>query len=427
MSNLQAWLDETLLELNLTDTMELPQGFSRLSFTDEEKRAHAVFRQIAKELGLKVSQDEAGNQWAIWETDPHAPIIAMGSHLDTVYGGGGYDGAAGVLAALAAVKELKDSGFTPEKNIAVICFISEESARFAVSTVGSKAVAGTLDKEELANLEDKDGITFKTAVQDFDLDWDTLEKAEVAPEKIEQFIELHIEQGTILEKAGAEIGVVQGIACPVRLKVRVKGQANHTGTTPMGERKDAFVAGAPLVNFVQEEAEKWNEESDVPLVATVSTVQLSPNAMNVIPGEVEFGIDIRSVNDKLKRGFAEAVQAFCREIEVKHPVTVEVETIVNNDSVLLDEGVHDRLKEAGERAGMKTLSMNSGAGHDVMNMAQRWPSGLIFIPCRDGLSHHPEEHAEISDIEKGVRVMVDYLKNEAGKKHELSCCHCRAA
>lgn len=415
MSNLQAWLADTLLELNLTDTMERPEGFSRLSFTEEEKEAHQAFARIAGSLGLSVSQDDAGNQWAVWETDPEAKTIAMGSHLDTVYGGGGYDGAAGVLAALGAIKELKDSGFTPEKNIAAVCFISEESARFAVSTVGSKAVAGTLDKDALAGLTDKDGISFKEAVQDFGLDWDKLEKAAAAPLEIDQFIELHIEQGTVLEEAGAEIGIVEGIACPVRLKVRVKGQANHTGTTPMGERKDAFVAGAPLVNYVQEEAEKWNEDADVPLVATVSTVQIKPNAMNVIPGEVEFGIDIRSVSDKLKRDFAEAVKAFCRSIEDNHPVSVTIETIVDNDSVHLDEGVKNRLAEAGERAGMKTMLMNSGAGHDVMNMAASFPSGLIFIPCRDGLSHHPEEHAEISDIEKGVLLMVDYLKAEAGK------------
>lgn len=415
MNEFHVWLEEKLLELNLTRTMNVPDGFSRLSFTEEEKEAHQQFKNIAVELELTTYQDAIGNQWALWEVSPDEKIIAMGSHLDTVYGGGGYDGTAGILAAFGVIKLMKREGFVPKKNLAVICFVSEESARFAVSTVGSKAVIGNLNKKEMAKLQDKDGVYLKDAIESFGVKWDLIEQAEVPEEKIERFLELHIEQGTILEDAGAQIGIVSGIACPVRLKVQVKGQANHTGTTPMNERKDAFVAIAPLITFVREEALKWNETSDVPLVATVSTVQLKPNAMNVIPEEVELGIDIRSVDDELKRTFAREITAFCGDIERKEQVMIKVETLVDNDSVMLDDRVHENLLKASRTKGYKTLSMNSGAGHDVMNMALKWPAGLIFIPCRDGLSHHPEEHAEIADVEKGIQTMVYYLKNEAGE------------
>ncbi|WP_339226767.1 M20 family metallo-hydrolase [Oceanobacillus sp. FSL K6-2867] len=415
MSIDRAWLEEKLLELNLTDRMDVPEGFSRLSFSQEEKRAHQQFINIAQELGLETHQDEAGNQWAIWKAaGDDQPNIAVGSHLDTVYSGGGYDGVAGVLTGLAAIKQLKDLKFKPEKNIAIICFVSEESARFGVSTVGSKAIAGMLDKEEIASLEDKDGVTFKQAIDSFGVDWESIEKAEVPTDKIESFLELHIEQGSILEEAGVSIGIVNGIACPVRLKVNVKGMANHTGTTPMDRRKDALVICAPLFNFVHDKALEVNKQAEVPLVATVSTVKLKPNAMNVIPGEVELGIDIRSVDDTRKRNFADDIRAYCRDLAEKHGVTVEVATLVDNDSVLLDGQIHEKIEAACQSAGLTYISMNSGAGHDVMNMAAKWPSGLLFIPCRDGLSHHPKEHTEVDDLAKGTAIIVNYLQAEAG-------------
>ncbi|WP_255726832.1 M20 family metallo-hydrolase [Sporosarcina sp. ACRSM] len=413
MDLITLWLEEKLLALNGTTTMNRPDGFTRLGFSLEEKKAHSQFAEIAEELGLITYQDEAGNRWAVWEVDQQAPTIAMGSHLDTVHSGGGYDGLAGVLCALAAVKQLKDCAFRPKKNIAVISFISEESARFGISTIGSKAIIGELHKAELAPIQDSDGITVTQAMEDYGIDWDRIEQAEVPRENLEFFLELHIEQGSILEKNHYDIGVVKGIACPIRLIIRAQGTANHTGTTPMDERKDAFVAIAPLVTFVYEEALKMNENNGSTIVATVSKATLKPNAMNVIPSEVELGIDIRSVDDDLKRIMKEKIIDFCQQVEQKHPVTVEVQTLVNNDSVLLDEAMQTKLLQVSERLGYKTMRMDSGAGHDVMNMAKRWPSGLLFIPCRDGLSHHPKEFTSIENLEKGTHVLVEFLRTEA--------------
>ncbi|WP_239984549.1 M20 family metallo-hydrolase [Lentibacillus sediminis] len=414
MSDRKAWLLETLHILNGTDTMDASDGFTRLSFTEAEKAVHRQFAVTAEELGLSVRSDEAGNQWALWEADASAPMITLGSHLDTVDNGGGYDGVAGVLTALAAVKQLKDSGYQPKKTIAVICFVFEESARFGVSTIGSKAITGKLDKQAIADVEDRDGVTIREAAKGFGLDWGAIDEAAVPSNRIESFLELHIEQGTVLPDSGCEIGIVHGIACPVRLKVTASGMANHTGTTPMDKRQDAFAAVAPLVQAVQQEAFKRNQEADQQLVATVSTVNLKPNAMNVIPGEVELGIDIRSVDDAAKRNFAAWVKEHCAELESETGVNIDVSTLVNNDSVMLDDPIREKLLNVSRDLGYRTLEMNSGAGHDVMNMQAKWPSGLVFIPCKDGISHHPAEFASMEDIDRGVQVLAAFLKSEAG-------------
>ncbi|MCA1011917.1 M20 family metallo-hydrolase [Halobacillus halophilus] len=416
MTNLEEWLNQHLLELNLTDEMDYENGFTRLSYTEDEKQAHQAFSRIAENLGLDVHSDQAGNVWAEWKTDTEAPVVALGSHVDTVSSGGGYDGVAGVLTALAAIKLLKDQDYTPRKNISVICFASEESARFGVSTIGSKAVSGLLDKDDVANVEDAEGVTIKEAVESFGLSWDTIDQAEKGEKELESFLELHIEQGTQIENHGADIGIVRGVACPIRLQITAEGMANHTGTTPMNRRSDAFAAIAPLITFVEEQANQMNEEQDVPLVATVSTVQLHPNVMNVIPGQVELGIDIRSVDDTLKKELADRIESFCRKIEDKRKIHVHVKTLVNNNSVFLDPNLQGKLAKVTDQLQLKSMEMDSGAGHDVMNMAEKWPSGLLFIPCEEGISHHPKEYASNEDLAKGARVMAEYLKVETGEK-----------
>ncbi len=416
MNNLTDWLEEHLLKLNLTDEMDYTHGFTRLSYTKEEKQAHQVFQAIAENLGLDVHTDQAGNLWATWHVNKNAPTIAVGSHLDTVSSGGGYDGVAGVLTGLAAIKRLKDQNYTPQKNITILCFASEESARFGVSTIGSKAISGLLAKDEVASVKDAEGISIQESVESFGLSWDKIDQAEVNANRLESFLELHIEQGTQIEEHGAQIGIVRGVACPIRLNVTAFGMANHTGTTPMGRRQDAFASIAPLITFVEEQALQMNEAASLPLVATVSTGHIRPNVMNVIPGEVELGIDIRSVDDKLKKELAQRIQQYCKEIECKRNISVEVQTLVDNDSVFLDTNIHNKLSNIAEDLNMKTLTMDSGAGHDVMNMAHKWPSGLLFISCQDGISHHPREYASPEDLVTGTKVIAEYLRVESGGK-----------
>lgn len=413
---MKKWLDKTLKDLNLVNDMEQEEGFTRLGYSKEEQKAMAVFVTVAKELGLEVRSDAAGNRIARWNPTEGArslPAIAMGSHVDTVQNGGGYDGVAGVLCALGAIKHLKEDGFLPSSPLEVICFASEESSRFGISTIGSKAMSGIIKLEELENVTDEKGITIRQAVESVGLRWEDIAKANRPKEEIKKFIELHIEQGVQLEDNNADFGAVESIACPIRLKIKVYGQSGHTGTTPMGKRKDALVAIAPLIPYVSENAERITKEANKNLVATVSTVSLFPNAISVIPDMVEIGIDIRSVKDELKEKLNDLIVEKCQELEKTYNVNIVIETLVNNKSVALDQHTVSELKTAGESAGYRGFTMDSGAGHDVMNMAQKWPSGLIFIPCKDGISHHPKEHASLEDLEMGVAIIVQYLKETA--------------
>lgn len=413
MNSLRQWLQENLLMLNLTDTMENSNGFTRLGFTKEEKAAHARFREIAESLGLKTWQDEIGNQWALWEVNPDLPTIGMGSHLDTVVEGGGYDGVAGILCSLGAVRELKRNNFSPEKNIAIVCFISEESARFGVSTIGSKTIIGEIDKEKWQNITDSKGISIRQAVEDYGSNWNEIENAVCRDERFESFIELHIEQGTQLYKQQKDIGIVRRISTPIRLQTTAYGMSSHTGTTMMEERKDALVAISPIITFVNEKAIEFNKSSDRPLVATVSTVHMQPNVMNVIPGEVQFGIDIRSSDDQLKEKFASMVIEECKKLGTQHDIEVEVKEIVNEKSVILDQTVQSILSAICDDLSISYIHMNSGAGHDVMNIAKKWPAGLLFMPSVDGISHHPGEFTPVNNLEIGVEVLKAYIERES--------------
>jgi hydantoinase/carbamoylase family amidase len=414
--SIEQWLEQHLLQLNLVQDMNQPDGFSRLGFSSEEWEAHDVFIKIAERLGLTVTRDQAGNVIARWNPENHnasLPAVTLGSHLDTVKGGGGYDGVAGILCALGAIKGLRDNGFQPDYPIEVICFASEESSRFPISTIGSKAMSGIIKPKELEKVKDEAGYTVKQAVESRGLNWDTIRYAEREENEIKSFVELHIEQGLRIENAGADFGIATAVACPIRLKIEIEGKMGHTGTTPMGMRQDALVAAAPLITFISEKAEQLSKESQYPIVATASKLSLKPNAMNVIPGIVELGVDIRSVDDALKEQFKALVKEKCSSIEKEQNVNINIEVLVHNASIHLDENLSVKLKEIGESLGYRCLVMESGAGHDVMNMSKKWPSSLVFIKCRDGLSHHPDEHAALEDLRLGVDILVGYLQQEA--------------
>ncbi|WP_018923487.1 M20 family metallo-hydrolase [Salsuginibacillus kocurii] len=416
---MQEWLYRTLLDLNVTEQMQRREGFTRLSYTAEEAEAMQVFIEKAEELGLAVNKDSAGNLIARWEVEGTADepsAVSTGSHLDTVENGGGYDGAAGVLCGLAAIKQLKDEGWSPARPLEVICFASEESARFGVSTIGSKAMSGLLEPEAVENVTDKHGVSIREAVESQGLSWNEITQAERRAHELHSFVELHIEQGTRIEQAKADIGVVSAIACPIRLQVKIEGQANHTGTTPMGQRSDALLAAVPIIEKVEEAAKKLSDQPGPPLVATASTINASPNVMNVIPGFVEVGIDIRSVSDQKKKDAAKQIKETCEQVAAEKSVDITVETLVNNPSIALDESLESVLQSVIEKVGYTAYPMESGAGHDVMNMSQRWNAGLLFVPCQDGLSHHPKEHAELEDLEKGALVLAEYMRTVTEKR-----------
>ena len=269
-------------------------------------------------------------------------------------------------------------------------------------------MSGLLDPA-IGTLKDQHGTTLAEAVESQGFDWKDLRKAKRSKEELKSFVELHIEQGMHIAEHEKNYGIVKGVACPIRLAVTFNGKAGHTGTTPMDRRQDALAAAAPFVSFVQETALQLNDVYEKPLVATVSTLTASPNSMNVIPQTVTAGVDIRSVDDLLKKKMADAIQSEVARIEQVTGVSVTIEVLVNNPSVLLDETIAEQLFDAGNQEAYLAHRMDSGAGHDVMNMAQMWPSGLLFIPCKDGLSHHPDEHATVEDLKMGAELLARYL------------------
>ncbi|WP_332870988.1 hydantoinase/carbamoylase family amidase [Planococcus sp. MB-3u-03] len=252
------WLIEQLQRMNLSNVLVQPQGFTREGYTAEETEAIEVFKAIAEGLGLDVSEDAAGNAIARWNVTGGNAAVATGSHLDTVPNGGAFDGGAGVVCGLGAIKMLKEADFKPQRPIEIICFRSEESSRFGVSTIGSKAMSGLLDPS-IGTLKDQHGVTLAQAVESQGFVWQDLVNAKRSKQELKCFVELHIEQGMHIVNHEKDYGVVKGVACPVRLAVTFNGKAGHTGTTPMDQRQDALAAAAPFISFVQETALQMND------------------------------------------------------------------------------------------------------------------------------------------------------------------------
>ncbi len=410
---LMEWLEQHLLQLNLESTaIDYTEGYTRLGYSEEERKAMEVFESIARSLHMSVRKDQAGNRIARWEGREKLPPMALGSHVDTVKNGGAYDGVAGVLCALAAIHQLQLDGFVPVRPIEVICFAAEESACFGVSTIGSEAMAGMLDKEAICSLEDQEGLTVQEAIISAGLDWDSIQDAERQKDDVYKYLELHIEQGSRLEHAGKQFGVVTAIARPVRFLLEIIGQTNHSGTTYMDERKDALVAASSLVSFIYHRAKELSQSEKHPIVATVGTFNVSPNATTSVPGFVELGIDIRSVDDSLKSTLGKEIDHTLKDIQKEYHVESTIEKIVDNPSVFLDENFAKKIKDIGEKSGFTSMYMESGAGHDVMNMAKKWPAGLIFIPCKDGISHNPKEYASLEDLAMGSTSLTHIIKSE---------------
>ena len=363
-------------------------------------------------IGMSVREDEIGNLFGrLPGTEEGALPVALGSHLDTVPEGGNYDGILGVVGALAAVERLQQEGAVFKNPVEVIVFAAEESSRFNVATMGSKAMAGRAPVEQWCLLKDKQGMTFEEALNACGLKPDQLSEVSRKAGEWKAFLELHIEQGPVLEKEGLEIGVVQAIVGLLGLKVVVKGQAGHAGTTPMVGRRDALVSASHIIQAVQEVG---LSESDLGTVATIGEFKVFPGAMNVIPGRVEIWIDLRSIDEEsLMRAFQtlkDEIADICAEAETG----ASIEVLYSEKPVPMSGEIVDLLKNICEKEKISYRLMPSGAGHDAMNMAELTNAGMIFIPCRDGLSHHPEEYASPEDMERGIRVLMQALR-------ELAC------
>lgn len=394
-------LENTLFEINRFGYSD--QGINRLAYSKVEREAVRYFIELCEREGLQVRMDSCGNMIARREgLNPDAPVVAIGSHLDTVDQGGKFDGALGVISALEVIRSLNEKGIRTEHPIELIAFACEESSRFGVSTIGSKAMAGLLQKEHILQLKDKNGLTFKHALQACGLDYEHLENSERRSNEFRVFLELHIEQGPILEMRGKQIGIATGIAAPSRFNITIQGHAAHSGTTPMSGRKDAFLGAAQIALELEQAA---LAESVHGTVATVGVCDIKPGAMNVVPDFADIQLDIRGISVPSKNRVIEWMFRTVEQVKAKRNCQIQVVRLSDEKPVQLNADVIESLIDSCEEQGLTYIQMPSGAGHDAMNMARLCPTGLIFVPSKNGISHHHEEFTSAEQIGWGASLL----------------------
>jgi hydantoinase/carbamoylase family amidase len=396
-------VEQTLNEINQFGRID--NGVTRLAFTNQEKQATEYFINHCEREGLQVRVDECGNVIARREgLNPGSPVVAVGSHLDTVGGGGRFDGTLGVVAGLEVVRSLNDQGIVTKHPIEIISFACEESARFGVSTIGSKAMTGLLSKDEISNLIDKEGMPIREAFSNRGLDFTIVDQAARRRGELKAFFELHVEQGPLLEKENKQIGIATAISSPTRLEVKVKGKSSHSGTTSMNLRKDALLGASEICLALEQSAKK---EAHNGTVATTGVFEVKTGAMNVVPGDVEMKIDIRSTSMKSKQKVVKKLLETFDAVIGKRGLSVTWNLLSDEEPVPLDKEISTGLSKMCDRLGVSSILMPSGAGHDAMNMAKICPTGLIFVPSVDGLSHHADEYTAIEDIGVGVKLLEE--------------------
>jgi N-carbamoyl-L-amino-acid hydrolase len=378
-------------------------GITRLAYSSEEHQAKQHFISLCRQEGMTVRCDQAGNVIARRSGMNHdAPAVACGSHLDSVINGGNYDGAIGVLAGLEVVRRLNENHVETAYPIEIIVFACEESSRFGVSTVGSKAMSGQISLSSLASLKDAQDISFKEAVEAVGLSFEAFPLAQRSSDDLKAFIELHIEQGPVLEKGRYQVGVVKAIAAPTRYAILINGEAGHSGTTTMGLRRDALAAAAEVILAVERLA---NQESSNHSVGTVGVCRVHPGAANTIPGKVELIAEFRSVNRESKQRLHQLFFDKMEEIKQRRKIDIDVRLLSDESPVELDSTITGTISNICASSGYVYHEMVSGAGHDAMNMASLCPTGLIFIPSVNGISHHPDEFTRPQDIAVGVDLL----------------------
>jgi len=379
----------------------------RAVYTDEDREAKRIIKEWMENAGLSVYEDPMGNLFGRLqgETDK---VILIGSHIDTVKNGGKYDGAAGIATAVAALEILVRNAGRPDKTIEVVALAEEEGSRYDRSYLGSKGITGKLAREDLFDV-DSEGITIFDAMSGAGYSPSELEK--VVREDIEAFVELHVEQGPVLHAEGIKIGVVNSIVGIFSYEIKIRGFQNHAGTTPMRMRKDPVVALARIINEVTAEAQKISDTATI----TFGRIETVPGMSNVIAQEVIFTVDLRDgVNGKIEE-IDEMLKAKLKNAEADG-YEVSIKTGCREMPVSLDKRIVDTIREAALSRGIEFIEINSGAGHDAQIFADAIPTGMIFIPSVDGISHSPLEYTTEEDLEAGMLVLLSTVQKLAYSK-----------
>lgn len=408
----------------LSEIGRTPQGgVTRLAFTREDMAGRNLLRAWMNETGLEIQCDAIGNLiGTLRGRDANAPILACGSHIDSVVNAGKYDGIVGMIAAVECARVLREY-HKLHCALHVINFVMEESSRFSAGYgFGSRVMAGLeISKQELF-ARDRSKVLQARAIQELK-GWETGSK--IATERtalretqkdidasrfdwsrVRAFVELHIEQGPVLESAQKQIGIVTAVAAPTRLHLILTGEQNHSGTTPMNLRHDALACAAEIILAVENTA---NEFSSRHVVATVGVIQNEPNVMNVIPGRVELRVDIRSADGEAKRAFTQTIQNTMRVIAQQRGIGIESHTLADETPVTFSDDVVTAIERVCAAQNIDAMKMPSGAGHDAAHIARVAPTGMIFIPSRGGISHDPREFSSTEQIARGTQALLGTL------------------
>ena len=390
---------------------------TRLVFSIKELRSRQLLIHLMRQAGLKIRIDVIGNITGRFDgTNPKAPAVLAGSHLDTVIHGGKYDGPVGVIGALEAIRTISENQITVRSPLEVVCFVGEESSRFGFSTLGSSLLAGEVKSKDLTNAVDPKGTRLEDVLASLGISRRNLKSLKRDPKSLKAYLELHIEQGPILEAKGKRIGLVTSIAAPSRFRVVFKGQADHSGTTPMEMRKDALVASAHLIDYIEKICRKHSSMEKGRVVGTVGAMKIEPGVINAVPGRTELSVDIRSTSAQVKDRVARMVKDQARKIAQRRSIGVDILSIREENPVPLDHRLLQVTREVCDQNGIDYEIMPSGAGHDAMQMAKITPAGMIFVPSKRGISHNQLEWTDPGDIALGAQLLMETMIRVANGK-----------
>jgi len=383
-----------------------PPAVTRIVFTPTDLKARAWVISRCEEAGLTVRQDAIGNIFARWNgADPAAPAVGTGSHIDAIPNAGKYDGVVGVLGGLEAIRALRRGGFRPKNSLELLVFATEEPTRFGIGCLGSRLLSGTLSAEVAGRLKDRDGESMDEVRRKAGLSGD-LQDVKLPKGYYKGFVELHIEQGPLLERARTSLGIVRSIAAPASLRIAIEGAGGHAGGVLMPDRKDALCAAAELILEV-ENAARSSGAADT--VATVGVCEVFPGAVNSIPSRVGMTLDIRDTDQARRDGVMQTIERAEQNISAKRQVSIQSELLNADAPADCAPEVRAALADSCHEHGFQFLEMVSRAYHDSLFLSRIAPTGMLFIPCRNGYSHRPDEYAAPEDIARGAIVLAESL------------------
>jgi ureidoglycolate amidohydrolase len=383
-----------------------PPVVTRVVFSEADLRARAFVKRLCSEAGLSIREDAVGNTFARWVgREPDLPAAATGSHIDAIPNAGRYDGTVGVLGGLEAIRALARGGFRPRRSIELVVFTSEEPTRFGIGCLGSRLLAGLLDALAGERLKDREGASLDQvrAAAGFT---GPLASVRLPAGYYSAFVELHIEQGPLLEQRQLDLGVVTAIAAPASLKIRIEGEGGHAGAVLMPDRRDAFLAACEIALGVEAAARSTGA---IDTVATAGVCEVFPGAVNSIPSRVRIEVDVRDIDQPRRDSVLEKIAAACEEAAARRHVTVERELVNADPPAECAPAVVDALSRSCATHGLRYERMISRAYHDSLFVSRIAPTAMLFIPSRGGVSHRPDEYSSGEAIAHGTLVLAEAL------------------